>query len=329
MATSVPDRAPRKRTGSNTKANRNKGHEKPTELQIAVTGSTGLVGRVLVDELRDEGHRVLPVVRPSSANTVGETIRWDPAEGHIETGAFDGLDAVVHLAGEGIGSKRWTDAQKRRILDSRVQGTTLLCEALADVAHPPAVLLSGSAVGYYGDTGDRQTDEDGDPGDDFPARVCMAWEASTEVAEEAGIAVAHLRTGIVLSPRGGALARQLTPFRLGLGGRVGGGRQYMSWIHIDDEVRAIKHLLTAGLTGPVNLTSPNPVTNARYTKTLGAVLGRPTSVMPMLGPRALLGRELADSLLLTSQRVVPSALTESGFEFAHPELREALEDLLD
>lgn len=302
---------------------------KNTPMQVAVTGSTGLVGRALVDRLRDDGHRVLPVVRPNSANTVGETIRWDPEQGQIESGAFEGLDAVVHLAGEGIGDKRWTDAQKSRILGSRVQGTTLLSETLAGLSKPPPVLLSGSAVGYYGDTGEHLTAEDGDAGSDFPAEVCIEWEAATGAAAEAGIGVAHLRTGIVLSPKGGALARQLTPFRLGLGGRVGSGRQYMSWIHIEDEVRAITHLLTAGLTGPVNLTSPNPVTNARFTKTLGSVLNRPTTVIPMLGPRLLLGRELADSLLLTSQRVLPAALSRSGFGFSHPELRGALEDLLN
>lgn len=297
-------------------------------MQIAVTGSTGLVGRVLVDSLRDDGHHVLPVVRPTSANTVGQTIRWDPDTGHIEAEPFEGLDAVVHLAGEGIGDKRWTDDQKRRILDSRVQGTTLLCEALAGLSQPPPLLLSGSAVGYYGDTGDHPTEEDGAAGSDFPARVCLAWEAATEQASRVGITVTHLRTGIVLSPKGGALARQLIPFRLGLGGRVGSGRQYMSWIHIDDEVGAIKHLLSTRHDGPVNLTAPEPVTNARFTKELGSVLGRPTTVIPMIGPRLLLGRELADSLLLTSQRVLPGVLSESGFEFAHPELRGALEDLL-
>ena len=205
----------------------------------------------------------------------------------------------------------------------------LLAETLAGLDSPPPVLLSGSAVGYYGDTGDRATDESGPAGDDFPAQVCVAWEAATEVAEDAGIRVAHLRTGIVLSTKGGALARQLTPFRLGLGGRAGSGRQYMSWIHIDDEVGAIIHLLTADVSGPVNLTSPNPVTNSEFTKTLGAVLNRPTIVLPMVGPRLLLGRELADSLLLTSQRVIPAVLEESGFEFEHPELRAALADLLE
>ncbi len=298
-------------------------------MKIAITGSTGLIGRALVDTLRDQSHTVFPVVRPHSANAVGETIHWNPEAADIEVAAFEGLDAVIHLAGEGIGDKRWSDAQKRRILDSRVSGTTLLSETLARLDEPPRVFLSGSAVGYYGDTGDRTTDESGTAGSDFPARVCLAWEGATAAAEDAGIPVTHIRTGVVLSPKGGALARQLTPFRLGLGGRVGSGRQYLSWIHIDDEVAAIMHLLGARLNGPVNLTSPGPVTNARFTRTLGDVLHRPTTVIPMIGPRLLLGRELADSLLLTSQRVVPAALEATGFEFKHPDLREALEDLLD
>lgn len=173
-------------------------------LEIAVTGSTGMIGRVLVDALRDAGHKVIPVVRPGSSNVVGETLRWDPTAGQIESGALEGLDAVVHLAGEGIGDKRWTEAQKRRILDSRVDGTSLLSETLAGLDKAPPVLLSGSAVGYYGDTGDRETDESGPAGDDFPATVCLAWEAATAPAQEAGVSVTHLRTGIVLSPKGGA-----------------------------------------------------------------------------------------------------------------------------
>lgn len=298
-------------------------------MDIAVTGSTGLIGRVLVDSLRDAGHKVLPVVRPGSANAVGETIRWNPSEQQIEASAFEGLDAVVHLAGEPIGDKRWTGAQKARILRSRTEGTTLLAETLEGLDDPPPVLLSGSAIGYYGDTGDRETDETGPAGDDFPARVCLEWEAATAPAERAGIRVVHLRTGVVLSTRGGALAKQLTPFRMGLGGRVGNGKQYLSWIHIDDEVAALEHLLGTSASGPVNLTAPNPVTNSRFTKTLGSVLHRPTTVIPMAGPRLLYGRELADSLLLTSQRVMPGVLEKSGFVFSHPELEEALEDLLD
>lgn len=299
-----------------------------TAMEIAVTGSTGLIGRELVEVLRDGGHRVLPVVRPSSANVVGESISWNPSDGEIEADAFEGLDAVIHLAGAGIADKRWTDDRKRLILDSRVDSTTLLAKTLAGCSSPPPVLLSGSAVGYYGDTGDHPTGEDGAAGDDFPATVCRAWEVSTIAAENAGIRVVHLRTGIVQSTKGGALAKQLTPFKLGLGGRAGDGKQYMSWIHIDDEVAAIEHLLTADVSGPVNLTAPEPVTNGEFTDTLGGVLHRPTTILPMFGPRILFGRELADSLLLTSQRVVPSVLERSGFTFAHPELDGALRDLL-
>lgn len=297
-------------------------------MQIAVTGSTGLIGRKLTDALRDEDHRVLPVVRPGSANVVGDAIKWDPTEAMIEAPRLEGLDAVIHLAGEGIGDKRWTSTQKRRILESRTLGTMLLSETLAALDEPPSVLLSGSAVGYYGDTGDTPTAEDGPSGTDFPASVCVAWEAATDAAEAAGIRVVHLRTGIVLSPRGGALAKQVPAFRVGLGGRAGDGTQYMSWIHIDDEVRAIVHLLTADVSGPVNLTSPAPVTNAEYTKALGRALNRPTFSLPMAGPRLLLGRELADSLLLTSQRVMPEKLEASGLSFEHPDLDEAFADLL-
>lgn len=297
-------------------------------MDIAITGSTGLIGRRLTDALRDAGHRVLPVVRPGSANVVGETIKWDLVAGQIDAAGFEGIDAVVHLAGASIADKRWTEEQRRRILDSRVDGTMLLCDALAGLDHPPPVLLSGSAIGYYGDTGDRPTDESGPAGHDFPATVCAAWERATAPAEAAGITVTHLRTGIVQSTDGGALAKQLLPFKLGLGGRAGDGKQYVSWIHIDDEVRAIVHLLTAEVAGPVNLTAPDPVTNSRYTKTLGGVLHRPTTILPMFGPRLLYGRELADSLLLTSQRVVPAALEASGFTFEHPALEGALRDLL-
>ncbi len=297
-------------------------------MDIAVTGSTGLIGRQLVDRLRDDGHHVAPVVRPDSSNTVGEPVRWDPRSGEIDAQGLEGIDAVVHLAGEGIGEKRWTRDQKRRILESRTRSTELLAKTLAKLKSAPAVMLSASGVGYYGDTGDTPTDETGEPGDDFPAEVCIEWEASTAAAEEAGIRVAHLRSGVVLSPKGGALARQLTPFRLGLGGRSGDGSQYMSWIHIDDEIEAIVHLLTADLSGPANLTAPNPVTNLEYTKALGRAVHRPTSVLPMAGPRLLFGRELADSLLLTSQRIVPAVLQNSGFSFAFPEIDGAMAGLV-
>ncbi len=302
-------------------------------MDIAVTGSTGLIGTALVEALTEQGHRVLRLVRPSSdpaePGTGTDTAAWDPSAGTIDAEALAGLDAVVHLAGVGIADKRWTDEQKGRILSSRTAGTTLLASAIAGLDRPPKALLSGSAIGYYGDHGDEVIDETTGPGDDFPARVCVEWEASAQAAVDAGIRVTFLRTGIVQSTEGGALARQLPFFRLCLGGKAGSGRQYISWISIEDEVRAICHLIDADVAGPVNLVAPEPVTNAEYTKVLFRVLRRPMTFLPMTGPRLLYGRELADSLLLTSQRVVPDVLTASGFTFSEPELEGALRSLLD
>jgi uncharacterized protein (TIGR01777 family) len=297
-------------------------------MDIAVTGSTGLIGTRLVRSLESDGHRVLRFVRPDSSGGDGESASWDPAKGTIDRGALEGIDGVVHLAGVGIADSRWTEAQKGRILSSRTAGTTLLADALAHCQTPPPVLLSGSAVGYYGDHGDDIIDETTAAGDDFPARVCTAWESSAAAAVDAGLRVAFLRTGIVQATDGGALARQLPFFKLGLGGKVGSGRQWLPWISIEDEVAAIRFLLDHEVSGPVNLVAPEPVTNAEYTSTLGSVLHRPTTILPITGPRLLFGRELADSLLLTSQRAVPAALLAAGFEFSHPELRGALDDLL-
>jgi uncharacterized protein len=297
-------------------------------MDIAVTGSTGLIGTRLVRALEGDGHRVLRMVRPDSAGAGPDTAAWDPSHGTIDEGALEGIDAVVHLAGVGIADSRWTDEQKGRIMASRTSGTTLLADTLAGLSSPPAVLLSGSAIGYYGDHGDDTIDEATGPGDDFPARVCVQWETCARPAAAAGIRVAYLRTGIVQATEGGALAKQLPFFKLGLGGKVGSGRQWVSWISIDDEVRAIQFLLDHDVSGPVNLVAPEPVTNAEYTKALGGALHRPTTILPITGPRLLYGRELADSLLLTSQRVAPSVLTGAGFEFSHPDLRGALEDLL-
>lgn len=297
-------------------------------MDIAVTGSTGLIGTRLVRALEGDGHRVLRMVRPDSAGAGPDTAAWDPSHGTIDDGALEGIGAVVHLAGVGIADSRWTDEQKGRIMASRTSGTTLLADTLAGLSSPPAVLLSGSAIGYYGDHGDDTIDEATGPGDDFPARVCVQWETCARPAAAAGIRVAYLRTGIVQATEGGALAKQLPFFKLGLGGKVGSGRQWVSWISIDDEVRAIQFLLDHDVSGPVNLVAPEPVTNAEYTKALGGVLHRPTTILPITGPRLLYGRELADSLLLTSQRVAPSVLTAADFEFSHPDLRGALEDLL-
>ncbi len=298
-------------------------------MDIAITGSSGLVGTALCERLETDGHRVLRVVRPGSRSGAGsDTIAWDPDAGTIDAGGLEGLDAVIHLAGEGIGEHRWTPEQKRRIRESRTHGTRLLAGALAELDRPPAAFLSGSAIGYYGDTGARVVDESAEPGDDFLSSVVVDWESSTVAAAEAGIRTVFLRTGIVLSPKSGALARQLPFFRVGLGGRLGSGRQVQSWISLDDEVGAIAWLLDADVAGPVNLTSPGAVTNAEFTKALGHALHRPTTVIPLFGPRALFGRELVDSLLLVSQHVAPRVLETEGYEFRHRTLDAALSDLL-
>ena len=271
-------------------------------MKIAISGASGLIGTALARSLRLDDHEVIPLVRRPV--TDGESaVRWDPAAGTIDRAALEGVDAVVHLAGAGIGDKRWTDDYKRQILESRTTSTDLLARTIAGLDRPPAVMVSGSAIGIYGDTGDVAVTEDGAHGRDFLADVCERWEASTAPAAEAGIRVAHVRTGIVLSPHGGALAKLLPLFRLGLGGRMGSGRQWWSWITIDDEVGVIRWLLEHDITGPVNVTAPEPVTNRELTRVLGDVLHRPTLVpVPSFGPKLILGGELADSLLFTSQR---------------------------
>ncbi|MCP3913050.1 MAG: TIGR01777 family protein [Actinomycetia bacterium] len=293
---------------------------------VAVTGSSGLSGQPLVARLQTAGYQVIRVVR--SSPDPGD-ITWDPMAGTIDRAALDGVDAVVHLAGEGIGERRWTPAQKTRIRDSRTRGTELLASTLASLERPPAVLLSGSAIGYYGETGDRFVTENDPPGQGFLAEMAADWEAATAPATEAGIRTTLLRTGIILSPLGGALQRQLLPFRLGLGGRAGSGQQWQSWISIDDMVGAIAFLLDRDIPGPVNLTSPNPVTQADFARTLGGVLGRPTLLpTPVFAVKLALGAELVDNLLLGSQRVIPQALDEAGFRWVHPDLTTCLERLL-
>lgn len=295
-------------------------------MDVGITGSSGLIGTALQTALRASGHRAVPIVRRVAAP--GQ-ISWDPAAGTIDTAALEGIDAVVHLAGAGIGDHRWTDDYKREVLDSRVKGTTTLATALASAATKPAVLVSGSAIGWYGDRGSEELTEASDPGTGFLADVCRRWEESTQAAEAAGIRTVHVRTGIVLSPAGGALRKQLPLFRFGLGGKFGKGDQWQSWISIDDEVGAILHLLGADVRGAVNLTAPNPVTNAEFTKVLGSVLKRPTLLpIPKLGPSLVLGGELAENLLYTGQRVLPARLLESGYRFVHPTLETALRQLL-
>lgn len=296
-------------------------------MRIAITGATGLIGSALRPHLKSLGHEVVRVVR---SNATGTDIPWSPAERKIDTHALDGIDAVVHLAGAGIGDKRWSDEWKRELLESRTKGTSLISEAIASADGGPKVLLSGSAIGIYGSRGDEELDEGSTPGEGFLADICVQWEQATGMAEAAGARVVHLRTGIVLSAKGGALKKQLPLFKFGLGGKMGSGAQWQSWISIDDEVAAISHLLTAETSGAVNLTAPKPVTNAEFTDTLGEVLHRPTFLpIPKFGPKLLLGGELADNLLFTGQKVLPRVLEgDTAFTFQHPDLATALHALL-
>jgi uncharacterized protein (TIGR01777 family) len=292
-------------------------------MDVAVTGSHGLIGSALIEALRDGGHRVVRIVRDGASGP--DDVRWDPLTGAIEPEPLEGLDAVVHLAGAGIGDKKWTPARKQLVLESRTRGTTVLTRALAGLTRKPGVLVSASAIGYYGDRGDEVLTEESPPGDDFGATVCREWEAATAPASDAGIRVVRIRTGLVQAGSGGMLQRLLLPFKLGAGGRLGSGEQYMSWIALDDEISAIRHVIaTPALEGPLNLTAPNPVTNAEYTQTLGRVLHRPTVIpTPLFGLKAVYGAELVETLL-GSQRVSSEKLRASGFEFAHPELEGAL-----
>ncbi len=295
-------------------------------MKILITGSSGLIGTALTTHLGCEGHETVRLVRRPAGP--GE-VTWNPPAGTIDDAGLEGIEAVVHLAGAGIGDKRWSDSYRREILESRTITTDLLARTLAGLKAPPKVLLSGSAIGWYGDRGDELLDESSAGSTGFLAEVCQAWEAATQPAETAGIRVAHLRTGIVLSPAGGALRKLLPLFRLGLGGRFGSGRQWQSWISIDDHVRAIEHLLTPDIAGAVNLTAPGAVTNRDFTKVLAQVLHRPAVMtVPSFAPKLLLGGDLADALLFTGQRVQPTRLLSSGFEFRHPTLDGALRSLL-
>jgi uncharacterized protein (TIGR01777 family) len=300
--------------------------DKPSH--ILVTGASGLVGSALVLFLTTGGYRVSRLVRSTPRPDQGE-LPWQPETGSIATPALEGVDAVVHLAGENIATGRWTAEKKAKIHASRVQGTRLLCEALARLVHPPRVLVSASAIGYYGDRGAESLHEASQPGTGFLAEVCQAWEAATAPAVERGIRVVHLRLGIVLSPAGGALAQMLLPFKLGAGGVLGSGRQYMSWIALDDAIGAVLHaLMTPSVQGPVNAVAPQPLTNRDFVTVLGRVLGRPTLLpLPALAARFAFG-EMADALLLASARVAPRQLLETGYVFRYPDLDSALRHVL-
>lgn len=296
-------------------------------MKVLITGSSGLVGSALVPFLTTGGHSVTRLVRSPPRPGAAE-VRWDPAAGSVDTPGLEGLDAVVHLAGENIAG-RWTPAKKGKIRDSRVKGTRLLAESLARLAQPPKALVCASAIGYYGDRGEEILRDESVPGSGFLAAVCREWEAAAQPAAEKGVRVVHLRIGVILTPAGGALARMLPAFRMGVGGRLGSGRQYMSWISIDDLVGVIQHTLTTtALKGVVNVVAPQPVTNLEFTRTLGRVLARPTIFpMPAFAARLAFG-EMADELLLASTRVEPTRLLASGYRFRHPELEGALRHLL-
>lgn len=299
-------------------------------MRVALTGSTGLIGRAVVERLEAEGHQAVRVVRSARPpGQQGSIVNWDPASDRIEGEALEGLDAVVHLAGEPIAARRWSDEQKQRIATSRTQGTALLAAALARLDAPPGVLVSASAIGYYGDRGDERLDEASSGGSGFLAQVCRDWEAAADPARGAGIRVVHPRTGVVLSRSGGALAEMLPFFRLGLGGRIGSGRQWVSWITLHDEVEALLWLLTADVEGPVNLTAPEPITNRQLTAALGTALRRPTRLpVPKPALWARLGRELTEALLYSSARVEPALLVRHGFRFAHPDIAAGLSHVL-
>ncbi|TLQ46439.1 TIGR01777 family oxidoreductase [Streptomyces marianii] len=294
-------------------------------MRIAVTGAGGLIGSALVRSLRAEGaggHEVVRLVR--RAPRAADEVRWDPARQYVDAAGLVGCEAVVHLAGAGVGDRRWSEAYKKEIRDSRVLGTAALAEALASLEEPPRVLVCGSAIGYYGDTGDRAVDENAPPGAGFLPGVCEEWEAAAAPAEEAGVRVAFARTGLVVAREGGAWGRLFPVFRAGLGGRLGSGRQFWSFISLQDEVAALRHIVdTDTLSGPVNLTAPDPLTNREVTAAMGRVLHRPTLLtVPPVALRVYLGEFAED--VLGSQRVVPRKLLDSGFAFSHPSIDEAI-----
>ncbi|HEV8429765.1 MAG TPA: TIGR01777 family oxidoreductase [Pyrinomonadaceae bacterium] len=298
-------------------------------MKILVSGSHGLVGKALINSLTTDGQEVVRMVRRTRSFGAPE-VEWHPNQGQIDAEHLEGFDVVVHLAGESIASGRWTESKKRAIRESRVRGTSLLSETLVRLSRPPSVFLCASAIGYYGNRGDELLTEESAPGNDFLASVCVEWENAAKPAAEKGIRTILTRFGIILDANGGALGQMLTPFRIGIGGRVGDGKQWMSWIALEDVVNGLKFLIADKFVqGAVNLVAPNPVTNAEFTKTLGRVLSRPTFfAVPAFAARLAFG-ELADALLLSSLKVEPSVLEEKGFLFSWPTLEPALRHVLD
>jgi uncharacterized protein len=296
-------------------------------MRVLISGAGGLVGIALQERLQQEGHQVGRLLRRGKPERALDAL-WNPTRQQIDPGCLERVDALIHLAGENIAARRWSTEQKQRILSSRVTGTEFLAKTLAAMANPPKVLLCASAIGYYGDRGADILTEESSPGRGFLSEVCVAWESASSSARHRGIRVAHMRFGVVLSGRGGALARMLLPFRLGFGGRIGSGAQFMSWIALSDAVDAIGFLLSGDISGPVNLVSPNPVTNAHFTRSLGKALHRPTLFpVPAFALRLGLG-EMADELLLAGSRALPKRLLDAGFQFQYPDLESALHALL-
>jgi hypothetical protein len=298
-------------------------------MKVLVSGASGLVGAMLVPKLASAGHDVRRLVRNASRAASGDLV-WNPAAGELDVVALEAFDAVVNLAGESIASGRWTARKKAEIRQSRISATNTLAKALAQLTTRPRTLVNASAIGFYGNRGEERLDETSSTGSgDFLSEVCRAWESATEPAARAGVRVIVTRFGVILSANGGALAKMLLPFKLGLGGKIGSGRQYMSWVAIDDVVGAIMHCLNdQNLRGPVNVVAPEPVTNAKYTKTLGRVLARPTIFpMPAFAARAAFG-QMADELLLSGQRVEPAKLLASGYAFKYPSLEATLRHVL-
>ena len=291
-------------------------------MRIALTGSTGLIGSALVGHLRAEGHTVQKLVRRSAI--APDEVQWNPASGEIDIQALHGVDAIIHLAGAGVGDKRWTRKYKSEILNSRLLGTETIARAVAELK--PRVFISASAIGFYGETGDRAVDEKDRSGGDFLAAVCRQWEEASHLA--GSIRTVNIRTGLVLEPTGGALGKMLPLFKFGLGGKMGSGKQWWSWITLHDELRAISHLLTSDLSGPVNLTSPNPVTNREFTASLAQALHRP-ALFPVPGFALKLALGGFSTEILGSKKVVPTALVEDGFTFDYPHVINALTTLVE
>ena len=290
-------------------------------LRIAISGASGFLGSALTARLERE-HITIQRLRRAE-RVPPPDIAWQPDTGQIDVASLDGVNAVINLSGEQVG-QRWTAKRKRGIRDSRIDSTTLLARSIAELPHPPEVFVSGSAIGIYGNRGDEELDEDSQVGSDFLAEVAEAWEHSTEPARAAGVRIVLIRTGVVLSPNGGALARMLPIFKLGLGGKIGSGAQWMSWIGLTDWLSAVELALATEISGPTNLVAPNPVTNAEFARTLGRVVGRPALVpVPELAINMIFG-EMGSATLLASQRIHPRRLIEAGFEFAHPTLEQAL-----